>query len=209
MFEDKKVLLVVFNDAVEGILLEITTIIDLIQGNGGIPVHKTSPAEMPFLDIHRSDLLVFWISDLDEESEFILRKWTRCNPCLVIYDGDASIDIKKIIHTDVNGVVSSNSLSELPDALNELSNDGNFACQESIRNVLGKVLKRRVDRILSMRECEVLNLLSLGLTYQEVSTRLHISYDTIKTHTSNIYRKLGARNKTEAVHKARMWMILS
>ena len=155
------------------------------------------------------NMLIFWISDLDHESEFTLRKWTAHNLSLVIYDGDSSVDVKKIIHSNVNGVVSSNSLSELPDALNELSNGGNFVCQQSLRNILGKVSRQRMTKILSVSELEVLNLLSLGFTYQEVSAKLHISYDTTKTHTGNIYRKLGARNKAEAIHKARMWMILS
>jgi DNA-binding NarL/FixJ family response regulator len=56
---------------------------------------------------------------------------------------------------------------------------------------------------LSERELEVLSLLASGRSNSEIGRELFISVGTVKTHTNNIYRKLGARNRAEALAKAR------
>jgi LuxR family maltose regulon positive regulatory protein len=62
---------------------------------------------------------------------------------------------------------------------------------------------------LTKREHEILALLAAGLTNQEIADQLVISPQTVKKHTGNIYGKLGARNRTEAVTLARDLDLLS
>ena len=62
---------------------------------------------------------------------------------------------------------------------------------------------------LSEREIEVLQLIAEGLTNPEIATRLFLSAHTVKVHTRNIYGKLDAHNRTEAVTRARSLGILS
>ena len=60
-----------------------------------------------------------------------------------------------------------------------------------------------VDAIpLTSREREVLDLIAGGSTNREIAAALHLSPHTIKEHTSSLYRKLGARNRAEAVQRA-------
>jgi DNA-binding NarL/FixJ family response regulator len=60
-----------------------------------------------------------------------------------------------------------------------------------------------VDAVpLSPREREVLDLIAGGSTNREIAAALHLSPHTIKEHTSTLYRKLGARNRAEAVQRA-------
>lgn len=54
---------------------------------------------------------------------------------------------------------------------------------------------------LSERESEVLGLLSKGFSNKEISTRLAISYDTVRTHLKSVYEKLHVRSRTEAAAK--------
>jgi ATP/maltotriose-dependent transcriptional regulator MalT len=61
----------------------------------------------------------------------------------------------------------------------------------------------RLDDPLSVRELEVLHLLASGKTNAEVAGDLFVSVGTVKSHTGNIYRKLGARNRAEALNRAR------
>lgn len=62
---------------------------------------------------------------------------------------------------------------------------------------------------LSERELEVLRLIAEGLTNQETANRLYLSLHTVKAHAHNIYSKLGVRNRTQAVAKARALGILT
>jgi DNA-binding NarL/FixJ family response regulator len=55
---------------------------------------------------------------------------------------------------------------------------------------------------LSEREREVLGLIATGATNGEIAGRLFLSPHTIKEHTSAVYRKLGVRNRAEAVQRA-------
>ncbi|MEO9483179.1 MAG: LuxR C-terminal-related transcriptional regulator [Ekhidna sp.] len=206
---EKRILILVLNDVNDEALLETTMLIDLIHGSDRVLLRKLTPNALYLSDIEDDFLLIFWVSEINDQVECVLRSRSDFNTCLVIYDGGTALNIRKIIHSNVKGIISTNALAELPNALTELGNNGYFICQDTLKMILGKVSTVREEKILSRRELEVLNLLSRGLTYQQVSLKLHISYDTTKTHTYNIYRKLGARNKTEAVHKARVWMILS
>ena len=56
--------------------------------------------------------------------------------------------------------------------------------------------------ILSPREREVLDLIAAGSTNSEIAAALHLSPHTIHEHTSSLYRKLGARNRADAVQRA-------
>jgi DNA-binding CsgD family transcriptional regulator len=56
---------------------------------------------------------------------------------------------------------------------------------------------------LSEREMEVLALLASGRTNSEIAKDLFVSAGTVKSHVNNIYRKLGARNRAEAIIRAR------
>lgn len=56
---------------------------------------------------------------------------------------------------------------------------------------------------LSERELEVLSLIAQGLTNQDIAARLVITEGTVKRHTTNIYGKMGVRNRTQAVAKGR------
>jgi DNA-binding NarL/FixJ family response regulator len=58
------------------------------------------------------------------------------------------------------------------------------------------------EPLLTEREREVLELIAAGSTNAEIAKRLYLSPHTIKEHTSALYRKLGARNRAEAVQLA-------
>jgi LuxR family maltose regulon positive regulatory protein len=56
---------------------------------------------------------------------------------------------------------------------------------------------------LSDRELAVLRLLPTDLSLREIGSALYVSQNTIKTHSKNIYRKLGVSSRLEAVTRAR------
>lgn len=64
-------------------------------------------------------------------------------------------------------------------------------------------------RGISKRELEVLQLMAEGLSNQEIAARLFVSLNTIKTHSSNLFEKLGVSRRTQAVEKGKRLLIIS
>ena len=52
---------------------------------------------------------------------------------------------------------------------------------------------------ITPRELEILELIAAGLSNKEIATRVYVSENTVKTHTSRVFDKLGARRRTQAV----------
>jgi LuxR family transcriptional regulator, maltose regulon positive regulatory protein len=63
---------------------------------------------------------------------------------------------------------------------------------------------------LSQREMEVLHLIALGASNQDIAEKLVLTVGTVKSHINHLLRKLEARNRTEAVARARQlgWLDL-
>ena len=66
-----------------------------------------------------------------------------------------------------------------------------------------------IDQLgISKRELEVLQLIAQGMSNREIADRLFLSPHTIKSHSSNLFAKLNARRRTEAIKKAKEMMLL-
>ena len=59
------------------------------------------------------------------------------------------------------------------------------------------------DDPLSERELEMLALLATGRSNSEIARELFVAMGTVKSHAGNIYRKLDAKNRAEAIGRAR------
>ncbi|MFN2225717.1 MAG: LuxR C-terminal-related transcriptional regulator, partial [Anaerolineae bacterium] len=68
--------------------------------------------------------------------------------------------------------------------------------------------KQALVEPLTGRELEVLNLIALGMTNQEIARQLVVARGTVKAHAASIYRKLDVANRTEAAARARQLRIL-
>ncbi|SEK80122.1 response regulator transcription factor [Parapedobacter koreensis] len=75
----------------------------------------------------------------------------------------------------------------------EITRNGAFVFNETAAAHLG----------LSGREVEVLGLMAEGLSNQEIASRLFVSLNTIKTHSSRLFDKMEVKRRTQAVDKAK------
>ncbi len=61
---------------------------------------------------------------------------------------------------------------------------------------------------LTPRELEVLGLIAEGLSTKEMAERLFVSENTIKTHTSRVFDKLGVNRRTQAVQAGKQLRLI-
>jgi DNA-binding CsgD family transcriptional regulator len=58
---------------------------------------------------------------------------------------------------------------------------------------------KREDLGITRRELEILELISRGMSNREIAQKLFVSENTVKTHSSRVFDKLGAKRRTQAV----------
>ena len=96
-------------------------------------------------------------------------------------------------------IVKSVNPVDLPSALRQAVESTVF---QGVR-VLGSAEEPAADKIgLTVRELSVLKALARGLSNQAISKEFWVTEQTVKFHLSNIYRKLGVANRTEAARFA-------
>jgi len=95
--------------------------------------------------------------------------------------------------------------AELIEAIKEVQRGGSpmttHIARMVVQSFLKPVTKSEPTADLSPREREVLDLLSQGLMYKEISDKIGVSYETVHTYIRRIYEKLQVRTRTEAVAK--------
>lgn len=111
--------------------------------------------------------------------------------------------LMKAVDIGVNGYALKDSESaELKKAIFTVA-DGETYIQPSLIPALNaKMIETNKDaekiKSLTKRELDVLKLLAVGMFNKEVGKRLEISERTVKNHVSNIFKKLGVTDRTQA-----------
>jgi DNA-binding NarL/FixJ family response regulator len=124
----------------------------------------------------------------------------------LVEPGDVEIELPERFALHTWGVLALEaSAEELHAAVHALEAGLLVGLPELLEPLLGELPESKrlpADELvetLSEREVEVLQLLSEGLANKQIALKLGISEHTVKFHSSAIYAKLGATNRTEAV----------
>ena len=108
----------------------------------------------------------------------------------------------KAVEIGVNGYVLKDSDSSVLKKAIVAVYDGETYIEPSLtplmKDRLEKINKQNDDEILTRREIEVLKLLAEGLFNKEIAYKLSISEKTVKNHVSNIFKKIGVFDRTQA-----------
>jgi DNA-binding CsgD family transcriptional regulator len=68
--------------------------------------------------------------------------------------------------------------------------------------------RKRDELGITPRELEILGLVAQGLSNREIAGKLFVSENTVKTHCSRTFEKLGARRRTQAVQLGKQFGLL-
>lgn len=125
-----------------------------------------------------------------------------------IYDEDEKIF--EALAAGANGyILKKTAPAKLLEGIRELIDGGAPMSSQIARKVVAafqnsKPANAPVDSVLdvlSKREKEILEMLSTGLLYKEISDKLSISSETVRKHVYHVYEKLHVSNRVEAVNK--------
>jgi len=68
--------------------------------------------------------------------------------------------------------------------------------------------KKRENLGITRRELEILELIAQGMSNREIAEKLYVSENTVKTHSSRVFDKLGAKRRTQAVQLGKEFGLL-
>ncbi len=142
----------------------------------------------------------------------VVRELKKTNPDILfmmctIYDEDEKIF--EALRAGASGYILKNTQpAKLLEGITELI-DGGAPMSSQIANKVVSAFQKKSQTtfigssldVLSKRENEILEMLSIGLLYKEISEKLFISSETVRKHVYHIYEKLHVTNRVEAVNK--------
>lgn len=161
-----------------------------------------SPPDVAIVDISlpgmRGSELIVRLKDKLSHTQFMV--------CTIHDDNDTIFEALK---SGASGYIVKDPITteEILKAIRDMYNGGSPMSPFIARKVIGTFQRPTINdanSLLSMREKEVLELVSQGLLYKEIAIRLTISTETVKKHLKNIYQKLHVQNKVEALNKFRL-----
>lgn len=120
--------------------------------------------------------------------------------------------IARCLQAGVHGIVlKTQNTAALLEAIRAVASGGQYYAAEvqdrlqfskgQAGNSNGDKPQTRLSQ-LTRRELEVIRLLAQGQSLKQVAQSLYVSYKTVDSHTYNLMRKLGLRNRAELVHYA-------
>lgn len=102
-------------------------------------------------------------------------------------------------------ILKSAQEEELYRAIKEIHAGGSPMSPQIARMLVTSVPKKKTNQslldLLTPREREILDLLAAGYRYKEISDKLFLGIETVRTYIRNIYSKLQVHSRTDAVNK--------
>lgn len=134
-------------------------------------------------------------------AKIIKDKWPTADIIMVTVYEDSDMVFEALKSGASGYITKSANYRELLTALEEISKGGAPMSSKIARMVIDN-FHVNPNSPLTKRETEILQLISEGKTYTQISEQLFISKETSKTHIKNIYAKLQVNCKSEAIAKA-------
>jgi DNA-binding NarL/FixJ family response regulator len=166
--------------------------------DGAIELIKATRPDIVLLDINLPPA-----SGLDAVP--LIRKFTPGTKIIAVSMHTEAAYARKMIRSGAMGYVTKNSSHlEIFKAIEEVIAGRTYVCSE-MKNILSDLsLEDNTGKpdikSMSMREMEIIKLISEGLSSKEISARLFISLHTVNAHRQNILKKLKLKNTVSLIN---------
>ena len=134
-------------------------------------------------------------------TKLIKEKYAQAEVIMVTVYEDSDLVFEALKAGASGYITKSANYMELLSALDEMVRGGAPMSSRIARMVIDN-FHVNPNSPLTKRETEILQLISEGKTYTQISEELFISKETAKTHIKNIYSKLQVNTKSEAIARA-------
>lgn len=177
-------------------------VIALLDGEPGMTVvGEAASAEEALVAVARlrPDVVLMDLQLPGMDGIAAIAKLRECCPaarCIVLTTFRGDGNVRSAMAAGAAGYLLKSALRhELLAAIRQVAGGGRHLCAE----VCADLAQRLGEETLTPREMSILQRLCEGLNNHEIAARLGISTDTVKTHLTHVFGKLGARNRTEAM----------
>jgi DNA-binding NarL/FixJ family response regulator len=158
------------------------------------------------VDLNAVDVILLADEELLADAARIIREDERAVAFVVIADDDRAVTTLRGLPLRGWGIVSQDAGTAELAATIQAAAQGAVVlplpiAQGLITSPVAATFADAPAETLTVREREVLQLVSQGLSNKLIARELHISEHTVKFHVSSVYAKLGAANRTEAVNR--------
>nr|AFU65910.1 DacT3 [Dactylosporangium sp. SC14051] len=164
---------------------------------------------------HRPDVVVLGLNDRGDEAGEVgalLNEVLGSGAALrvvVLAHGGRSVEAKVMLRGGVRGYLPKDISSDhLASVVREVCREDEKVFLSAPRSVISSIMSD--DReLLSGREREVISLVAQAMTNAQIARTLCIAKGTVKRHLHNIFAKLNAVSRVDAVNKARAAMLIT
>jgi DNA-binding NarL/FixJ family response regulator len=154
---------------------------------------------------HQPDVVLVGGDSASNSAAEDLRGLLRVTPMskvVVLASRDDPRRVKHLLSSGAHAyVLKSATIDELVTTIRVIDRNQDRVVLSVSRQTLNR-LRASGDPMLSDRELEVLTLVAAGLRNSQIAAKLFIAEGTVKRHLTNIYAKLGASSRTDAVMRA-------
>jgi DNA-binding NarL/FixJ family response regulator len=183
-------------------------LVSVLEGVSDIEVVGSYPAGQDLIDAlpeSRPDVVVMDMRLPDGLGSMWTEAVKRLAPdvkVLVLTGFHSDDKLMLALDADADGFMyKESSKDELIQAVHDVARGDFYVSPEAARK-LRDLSMPSAGTTITPREAGVLIALRDGLTTEEIAGRLLLSTSTVKTHLSSVFRKLGVRNRVEAVREA-------
>jgi DNA-binding NarL/FixJ family response regulator len=168
-----------------------------------------SAVTLAMVSRHRPDVVLLDIEIPGDEVVTTVRRIRQCSPAsrviiLSMYEGPQLV--QALLTAGIRGyLVKSTHWQELVAAIRAVCADDDRVVLGVSRDSLRYTRQEVGAGTLSDREREVLQLVGEALSNSQIASRLSLTEATVKRHLRNIFVKLGAVSRIDAVNKAAEW----